>query len=361
MSQEKINHTEDEISLKELVLKIKDWYQFLLSKWITILFAGIIGGALGLCYAIFKKPVYTAETTFVLEEGESGGGLGQYAGLASMVGVDIGGGGGGIFKGDNILELYKSRTMIRQTLLTLDTFDKKQQLLIERYIEFNGLRETWRKNSNLKNINFSDKNAYIRVQDSVIGAFVEIINNGMLNVTKPDKKLSIISVKFESKDELFAKSFTNNIVSKVNTFYVKTKTKKSSENLSILQTQADSVKKALNTDIGGVAKAVDANLNLNAALQRLRIGSQKKQVDVQANIAVYEEILKNLELAKINFRNQKPLLQIIDEPVFPLKVKKISKLIAIILGSVVLCIFTCAYLVFSKLYLTKTSDQPKLS
>ena len=131
--------------MKELILKIREWWAYLWSKWLTILIAGLIGGALGLTYAFIKKPVYTAETTFVLEEGESGGGLGQYAGLASMMGIDLNSGGGGIFKGDNILELYKSRRMIQETLLAKDTFNGKQQSLIERYIEFNKLRKGWDK------------------------------------------------------------------------------------------------------------------------------------------------------------------------------------------------------------------------
>ncbi len=62
----------------------------------------MIGGALGLAFALFKDPVYTATSTFVLEEGGSSASLGQYAGLASMVGVDLGGNGGGIFQ-----EVYK--------------------------------------------------------------------------------------------------------------------------------------------------------------------------------------------------------------------------------------------------------------
>ena len=41
------NIAEDEISLKELILKIKDWYRFLLTKWLVIVAAGIIGGAIG--------------------------------------------------------------------------------------------------------------------------------------------------------------------------------------------------------------------------------------------------------------------------------------------------------------------------
>jgi capsular polysaccharide biosynthesis protein len=353
MSQEQMNHTEDEISLKELILKIKDWYHFLLSKWKTILIAGIIGGVLGLTYSIFKKPVYTAETTFVLEEGDKAGGLGQYAGLASMVGIDLGGGGGGIFKGDNILQLYKSRKMIQETLLAKDSFNGKQQLLIERYIEFNKLRDAWKDKPYLKDIQFNNPKDFTRTQDSVIGKLVESINKEILNVAKPDKKLSIIAVTVKSEDELFAKAFANNIVNKVNSFYISTKTKKSLENLSILQIQADSVRRVLNASIGGVAAAVDANPNLNPAFQTLRVGSQRKQVDVQASGAIYQEIVKNLEMAKISFRNDKPLIQVIDEPVFPLKIEKVGKVKGIILGGILSFFFIVIY--FIAIFLIKDS------
>lgn len=341
---------EDEISLKELILKIQEWWAYLWSKWLIILIAGLIGGALGLTYAIFKKPVYTAETTFVLEEGESAGGLGQYAGIASMVGIDLGGGGGGIFKGDNILQLYKSRRMIQTTLLAKDTFAGKQQLLIERYIEFNKLRKEWANKPQLKNIKFNNPASFTRTQDSVISKFVQDINSGGLEVAKPDKKLNIISVKVYSNDERFAKSFADNIVNNVNTFYVETKTKKSSENLAILQSQADSVKRVLNMSIGGVAAAVDANPNSNPAFQTLRVASQRKQVDVQASGAVYQEILKNLEMAKISLRNDKPLVQVIDQPVFPLKVDKLSKSKGIFLGGLLLGFLTCSLLVLKKIF-----------
>ncbi|OAQ38989.1 lipopolysaccharide biosynthesis protein [Pedobacter psychrophilus] len=340
----------DEISLKELILKLQEWWKYILSKWIIILMAGIIGGALGFVYAWSKKPVYTAQTTFVLEEGESGGGLGQYAGIASMMGVDLGGGGGGIFKGDNILELYKSRRMIQETLLAVDTFNGKQQSLIERYIEFNKMRDGWNEKPNLKDIHFDNLNNFNRTQDSVIGKLVETLNSGILEVTKPDKKLSIISVSVRYGDELFAKSLANNIVSKVNTFYINTKTKKSSENLAILQNQSDSVRRVLNSSIGGVAAAVDANPNLNPAFQTLRVASQRKQVDVQASGAIYQEIVKNLEMAKISLRNEKPLIQIIDEPVFPLKMEKLGKAKGIILGGIIFGFLTIFFLLSRKIF-----------
>lgn len=351
MAEEKLNTKDDETSLKELILKIKEWYSYLLTKWKIILIAGVIGGALGLTYAILKKPVYTAETTFVLEDGDSGGGgLGQYAGLASMAGIDLGGGGGGIFQGDNILELYKSRRMIQATLLSKDTFNGKIELLINHYISFNHLREKWEKKPETKNLkfteNFTNKN---RAQDSVMSKIVDDFNENYLEVSKPDKKLSIISVKFKSKDELFAKAFTDNIVQKVNDFYVQTKTKKSALNLAILQHQADSIKNVLFSGISGVASAVDANPNSNPAFQTLRVPSQRKQLEVQANGAAYQEILKNLEIAKVSFRRDQPLIQVIDQPILPLNNDKLGKIKGILLSGTLFGFFTILFLIFNKI------------
>ena len=42
-------------------------------------------------------------------------------------------------------------------------------------------------------------------------------------------------------------------------------------------------------------------------------------IDVQANSAIYGEIVKQLELAKVTHRNNMPLIQIIDKPILPLE------------------------------------------
>jgi uncharacterized protein involved in exopolysaccharide biosynthesis len=108
---------EDEISLKELVIKLKEWFIYLLSKWMVIGLAGIIGASIGLVYALNEKPIYTATLSFVLEDEKSGGGgLSGALGLASQFGIDMGGSAGGIFTGTNLLELFKSRRMVEQTL-----------------------------------------------------------------------------------------------------------------------------------------------------------------------------------------------------------------------------------------------------
>ncbi len=85
---------EDEISLKELIQKMKELFQYFWTFRFWIVLIGLTGGGLGFAYAHFFKEVqYTSKLTFAIEE-KSGGG-GSLLGLASQFGVDLGGGGGG--------------------------------------------------------------------------------------------------------------------------------------------------------------------------------------------------------------------------------------------------------------------------
>ncbi|HXH99800.1 MAG TPA: hypothetical protein VNI52_06005 [Sphingobacteriaceae bacterium] len=333
---------DDEISLKEIILKLREWYRYLLSKWIVIFLAGIVGGTLGLTYAWFKKPVYTAACNFVLEEGNAGSGMGQYAGIASMVGIDLGGsGGGGIFQGDNIIELYKSRTMIEKTLLSPLEINGKKQLLIDRYIDFNNLRETWSHKAEFKNIQFKGRETFSRLQDSIVSSIVNDINKNHLNVSKPDKKLSIIKVEVQAKDEAFAKAFNDQIVKNVNDFYIQTKTKKTLDNIYILTQKTDSVRSVMNGAVYTSVAISDATPNLNPTRQVQRaVPMQRAQISVETNKAMLGELIKNLELSRMALRQETPLIQVIDRPVFPLKKEQLSHLKAIVIGSTVVGILT---------------------
>jgi len=329
---------EDEISLKELILKIQEWWKYLLSKWIIILIVGLLGGAIGLWYAILQKPVYTATTTFVLENGDSGGGgLGQYSGLAAMAGIDLGRGGGGIFQGDNIIELYKSRTMIQKTLLSEIDLNGKKQLLIDHYIDFNQLRQAWAEKSELADIQFSLKlQPFTRTQDSIVGTMVEEINENYLIVAKPDKKLSIINVEVKANDEVFAKVFNEQIVKNVNDFYVQTKTKKALENVAILQQKVDSVSAVMNDAIYTAAAVSDATPNLNMTRQVQRAAPmQSSQFTAETNKAILGELIKNLEMSKMSLLKETPLIQVVDVPVFPLDKERFGKARGIIFGGLI--------------------------
>ncbi|WP_332911060.1 hypothetical protein [Algoriphagus boritolerans] len=217
--------SENQFTLKEVFQNLGEWFAYFLSRWKILLLAGVIGIGLGALVSKFKKPVFHAETSFVLEEGDSGG-IGQMSGLASLVGVNLGslGSTSGLFQGDNIMELYRSDRMLGETLLSEFS---ENQLLIDRFVEFQELDRKWASKVDFESLDFSiPRENFSVTQDSVVKEVAKLIRENQLAVAKPDRKLSIIQVSISSKDEQFAKVFNEKLVEKVNSFYLETKTKK---------------------------------------------------------------------------------------------------------------------------------------
>nr|WP_315223159.1 Wzz/FepE/Etk N-terminal domain-containing protein [uncultured Flavobacterium sp.] len=328
----------DEISLKELIQKAKEWCNYLLSRWKIIVLAVIIGAALGLTYSFIKKPVYTATLSFAVEDEKSGGGgLGSALGLASSFGLDLGGSGGGIFTGSNLTELFKSRSMVEKTLLTPVTVNGKIISLAEMFILDNKWRNKWSDDPKFSAIKFlpnANREKFTRVEDSIIGSIYYNLSKDGLTVGQKDKKIEIISIDVSSTNELFSKYFCEALAKQVGTFYVTTKSKKARMNMAILERQVDSVRKELNGSITGVAVANDNTFNLNPALNVRRTPSSRRQVDVQANTAILTELVKQAELAKVTLRKETPLIQVIDRPILPLPKESVGKIKGLILGSI---------------------------
>jgi hypothetical protein len=347
--------SDNQFTIKEVFQNMGGWFRFFVSKWKVLVLAAFLGLGIGALVSIFKKPVFHAETSFVLEEGDAGG-MGQMSGLASLVGVNLGslGGTSGLFQGDNIMELYRSDRMLGETLLS--PFDG-EELLIDRYVAFEDLDEKWASKVDIAAMDFTvPRETFTISQDSVIKEVSKSIRENQLSVTKPDRKLSIIQVSIASKDELFAKVFNETMVNKVNAFYLETKTKKTGENLRILQTQADSVRLILNVSLGAFASATDRVPNANPLLSSGMVESKKRQIDVQATGAVYQEIIKNLEIAKVNHRNNSPLIQIIDQPRLPLKRSEIRLMKGMVLGAVIVGLLVIFSLYFRRLYRTHVQE-----
>jgi hypothetical protein len=358
LESQRIQNDEDEISIKELILIVREWLHYILSKWMYILAFGILGGILGFAYAYSKKPIYTASTTFVLED-EKSGGLGSLAGLASIAGVDLGGSAGGIFQGDNILQLYKSRSMLEKTLLSNVEIDGVYQLLIDRYITVNHLKKKWAKRLDLVNLKFAPDSLKKglptlkenRLKDSILGVVVADLNKNYLSVAKPDKKFSTIQVDLRAEDEFFAKTFNDELVKNVNEFYINTKTKKTLQNVQILQHKTDSVRSVMNGAIYTAVIVADATPNLNPTKQVQRVApAQKAQFSAETNKAVLSSLIQNLEMSKVALLKETPLIQVIDKPIYPLKSEKFGKAKGIIIGGLLFGLVAIVILILKKYY-----------
>lgn len=345
---------QDKVSLREVLIQVQAVFAYLLAKWKLIVCLSLLGALLGIAIAFLQKPKYAAMYTFVVEEsGKSAGGLGAYAGIASQLGINLGGmdNGGNLFAGDNIIEFMRSRKMIENTLLSPVLYNGKKELLVNVYAEVNQLREKWDDDPKTAGLSFKEpvvRNKFTVVQDSVLGKIYESIVKEELSVDRMDKKLSIIRAVCVASNQQFAKLFIEELVDNVSDFYITTKTKKLSENVNLLQSRTDSVRRALDAALRGSASFADENVNLVS--QSARLGGIQSQRQIQVLGAMYTELVKNLEIAKFTLLKEQPLIQTIDQPILPLRNEKLGKLKGAVLGAILTFLLTLVSLLVQRGY-----------
>ena len=259
--------------------------------------------------------------------------MGDLSSLASLAGINASSfiDASSLFQIDNIQELYRSNTMIKKTLMSTANDGKKDFKLIDRFIEVEKLKNKWDKLGVYTN-NLESTKTISRTKDSLIKELIKTIKKENLIVDKPSRKTTILEIGFDHKDEILAKTFNENLVKIVNQFYNKTKTLKTGSNLKILQRQSDSVKIVLDTSIMLLAEIDQSIPNPNPLSKVNLVPYQKAMIDVQANSAIYQELLKQLELAKVTHRNNMPLIQVIDSPNYPLENSRWKILKTIVYG-----------------------------
>ncbi len=305
-------------TLGEVFIVYKNIFKKVIQKWILILIAIIVCGILGIIYAFLQKNKYTAQLNFVTES-KSGGGLSSYASIASQFGIDLGTGGSGMFEGENLIELIKSDKLVSKTML--QAFNNKESF-ISFYISENKMLK---KNMPMPNFSYNDNIKNDWIADSMLNVVTTSVLKNNLSVEKFDKKLDFIFIKFTFSNQHFAKQFVEQLAKNTIDFYIDYKSKKHIANVALLQRQADSVRSLL---FGGITDMASTNdLNVNPLKQVVRATSQKKGIDVQVNTAVYGELQKNLQIARLMMLKETPVIKIIDTPRLPLKNLKWGRLL----------------------------------
>lgn len=282
-------------------------------------------------YTSYQDPKYTAVTT-VIAENEGSSKLGNYASLAAQFGLDIGGSNSGLFQGENLMQFFRSRKLIDKTLLTPY---KNNSLLIDKYVTNHSIKLF--KYQGLNGKLYKDfKENEILFRDSLVNVVADEILKKRISIDRIDKKIDFIRISYVDNDQFFAKAFIENLVQHAITYYTNYKNQKNISNVNLLQNKADSVKALLYGNISSIAS--NADLNVNPIRQQLRVPSQRTQVNVQVNSAVYSEMVKNLELAKLVMQKEAPLVQIIDTPLLPLKNEKMGRILVGGLTLILVCL-----------------------
>lgn len=324
--------SESKISFADIKKIIKDYCSYLWNKKWIIVVAGIVGCVIGAVNAYLYKPLYTATYKFSIESKTSGSGgfsaLSMLAGLSSSSGT---------FSGDNLVELFRSRSMVEMALLKPIVIEGDTMNLLEYKILADSLRlkcdEIKAKEDPSKphiaticDVTFpygQSRDSFSREQDSILMNMASSMMLKDIEIEKIDKKLSYANFSVFSKNERFAKEFSSAMIKTVFDFYLESKREKAQRNIDEFQARADSIRKELNKSLYAAAHYRD--LNMNPSKSVLGVEQLKYQTDIQINTAAYSEIVKNIEVMKLDMAKSEPLIQEIDVPRYPLANDKKGK------------------------------------
>jgi hypothetical protein len=323
--------------MKESIISSKKFKLFLyfLSEWKIICLFGFGFAILGYIYAANKKPVYISTLSFVVDS-ENMSSISGLAGLAGSIGMGKLTQGESIFEGDNLIELLTTKDIIESTLLKKIPHTKKT--FIEEYLQINLLNEKYAEEENLKNIHFpyGEKRANFSFhKDSILkDVYIRLTEKDVFAKIKSNK-VNIITITVSSKGPIFSRYFSEALMTETTKFYIQTTTKKARSSYRVLKSQVDSVRNELYNSMVALATSNDNMFGLNPTQNIQKIPSSKKQIDVQINSTILTELVKNMEISRVNLLNKTPIFQIIEQPKYPLEEKKIRKLYGFIFGGLV--------------------------
>jgi uncharacterized protein involved in exopolysaccharide biosynthesis len=326
------------IKYPELKSVLNRFLNYFISQYKLVLYITLISTILGFVYGKFQPSSFKATTTFIVED-KSGRGAGGLSSLASQFGIDAGGltgGGAGLFDGDNVLEIIKSRGIIEKVLLTKMDNTSKGQTIADYYIQISDFQSAFEsKNINSKSLNFiglTEGAKHTVLQDSILNIiFLEISKN--LTVEKRNKTSTIITLQVSSPDQVFSKTFAEVLIQQTSDLYIDIKTGNLSKSIEKIQKKADSLQNSL---VGIYQNSFQINMSRNDLSQR----------DKTFSSTLYAEVVKNLETLKLSLINQTPVIQVLDTPKLPLLDQRIPSKYFLLIGFALGFVFSILYALY---------------
>ena len=319
MSSNKV--VDDEITLKDIILKIQEWWSIVWPQKNTILAASLAIGLVAALYTKFiAKPTYTASYQLFFEE--DGGGLSSAMRLASSFGFSMGANGG------------SSSVTVQQYLTSRDNIAKAMMskldsgLLVDRYYE-----EALVDDSDFANEYRSKFNKNQRFTDSIFTEiFVALNEENMVNASL-DEESGIVSFSVVSENESFAFDLANELIANTEEKFISWKRTKSQDAVDAFQGKVDSLELAIDATLRRLGEYEDQNNSLVSSVDKMK--RMRLTIDMEALKVAYGEYIKGLEMSKAELMNLEPPFKYFDDPTYPLKKDEGSAAKAGILGSVI--------------------------
>lgn len=332
--EEKESTYNDEISLRDLILKIRSFIWEVIRYWyipaVCILLALAYQG-----YQYIKfEPIYPASITFSVDEDEGG----SSSGLTGILGqFGLGSVRPSRYNLDKILALSKSRRVIEYSLFGKNIIDGKDDFLANHLI----------REYNLNHPAQADAGSGFYFTHDSLAAFNRQENEMLLSLFNfiigppddPKKALitadynedtNIMSMDVSTTSEELSIALANRMFESLSGYYVNKAIEKQINTLSVITAKKDSVLAVLKSAEYQLAYFKDSHRGL--LMRTDQVSELRLQREITALSAMYAEVLKNTEVADFSLRNKMPFIQIIDAPLSPIQPTKLSLLRKLIIG-----------------------------
>ncbi len=340
MSQEKLATDsskqfveDDEITLKDLVKKIQEfWHEAWKNKW-WIIFVAALGASAFLLNAWLTPPTYPAKTVFMLNEEE-----GSTSGIGSLLGqFGLGGGGKGKLNLDKILQLSKSIKILQAALFREVEVEGKKDFYANHIIRYYDFHDKWKKDTTgLVGFYFmhSQFDSFSRVENNALKQVCEQIRGGEnakgLLSSSYDDKTGILSMSINSVREELSIGLMKAIYEELSNFYINKSVESKRKTYENIKFKVDSLRSRYQQLSLTLARLEDQSYGILDKANLVR--SNDLRTESQITILAYGEAVKNMELSDFQLRNATPVFQLIDNAIPPIKPDKSSKIKAILIG-----------------------------
>lgn len=319
MKEDKLTSaSEDNISLKDIILGFKKYFFEIVRKWWIILLLAI---PLALYFgykAINTSVTYSANNRFVIE-GNDGGGLAGLGGLLGSFGI----GKPSKTNPYKILEIALSTTILNEVLL--DTITSKNNLLANEIIEKYELDKLWTENNpNFENFRFKtndrskwevlDHKAYKRVIKFAIGTRKDRSN--ALYRIEINEDSGIYSIKCKTIDPEMSYFFSNTVFEKLKYHFENKTLEAQFQTKELLKDKKDSLNAIIDIRSRELALFEDRNRGLISSTATIK--KNKILTEISGLSEAYQEAFKNYELADFSYNDNKPYFMLIDKSLLPL-------------------------------------------
>lgn len=322
---------EDEITLIDIILKIKEWMGWLKKSWWLLLLLGLIGAGIGGAWAWRTQKQYKATTIFSVQQG---GGGSKLSGIASQFGFNLPSSSeGGVFLPQNLEFLIKSKKIIAGSLWQPYTDDSSRSYMDVFAVE-EGWNEAWQKKNPPIQTSFppTERSKSNRIQDSLVLWAAEEFVVKQLTTSWLSDESSLMQVDFVSSNEVVTASFNSLLVKQMLELYEKMKTDKDVRNLAEFDHKIDSVTIELESAMVRAADLQDRLTYTSESASQIPLA--KAKLKIQTLTVLQAELIKNKELTSFTMQQYSPIIEFIDEPILPLETEEKSVIKYLTLGSI---------------------------